>query len=214
MTLPLRTCPIARLGPLAGVELVPLVPGDGQEGLRELFDVTPVGTFRYFLSEPKDWTLEGFAAWADGHLFVPNQLAFVVREARTGRVLGSSSFMDVQPAHRHVEIGCTWYAAPARGTHVNPACKLLMLRHAMQRMFVDAHGHEHGCVRVTLKSDARNVHSQAAMTKLGATREGTLRAHRIRPDGYVRDTTFFSILPAEFARVEAGLLARLPAYTS
>jgi hypothetical protein len=57
--------------------------------------------------------------------------------------------------------------------------------------------------------DARNVHSQNAMTKLGATREGTLRSHRIRPDGFVRDTVYFSILPSELAGVEAGLLARL-----
>jgi RimJ/RimL family protein N-acetyltransferase len=177
--------------------------------LRELFAITPEGTFRYFLSEPKEWTLAGFAAWADAHLFLGNQQVFVVRDVASGSVLGSSSFMDIAPAHRHVEIGCTWYATAARGTRVNPACKLLMLTHAMERMFVDEHGNAQGCVRVTLKSDARNVHSQAAMTKLGAQREGTLRAHRIRPDGYVRDTTYFSILPADWPTVRAGLLSRL-----
>ena len=202
----LTTAPLASLGPLAGVLLRRLVPAD----LPALFALTPPDTFRYFLNEPAVWTLDGFRAWADGHIFLPSQVPLLVVDEATGEPLGSSSFMDVQPAHRHVEIGCTWYAVRARGTHVNPACKLLMLRHAMAGMFVDASGKRFGCVRVTLKCDARNLHSQGAMPKLGATREGTLRSHRIRPDGLVRDTVYFSILPDELARVEAGLLARRP----
>ena len=188
-----------------GVTLRPLSLADAPA----LFAVTPRETFRFFLSEPTAWTLDAFAAWMGVHLLRSDQAAFVVLAAGAGAgagLLGSTSLMDIQPAHRHVEIGCTWYTPSARGTLVNPACKLLLLTHAFERMF-DARG----AARVTLKCDARNLHSQAAIAKLGAQREGTLRRHRIRPDGFVRDTVYFSILPEEWPAVREGLERRLRA---
>lgn len=188
------------LGPIAGVKLRDLHRSD----LPALLALTPPETFRYFLSEPERCTLEAFIRWSEHHLFRGDQQPLAVLDHATGRLLGSSSFMDIQPAHRHVEIGCTWYAPAVRGSAVNPATKLMMLEHAFHHLFDRA-----GAVRVTLKCDARNLHSQRAIAKLGATREGTLRRHRIRPDGFVRDTVYFSILPDEWPHVREGLLERL-----
>jgi N-acetyltransferase len=184
----------------AGVQLRQLT----REDLPALFAVTPPHTFQYFLDEPAAWTPQDFAAWADRNLFRADQLPMLVLDAETGATLGSTSLMDIQPTHRHVEVGCTWYAPHCRGTSVNPASKLLLLQHAFEHMFGGC-----GAVRVTLKCDARNLHSQRAIAKLGAVREGTLRHHRIRPDGFVRDTVYFSILQEEWPAIRAGIEARL-----
>jgi RimJ/RimL family protein N-acetyltransferase len=103
-------------------------------------------------------------------------------------------------AHRRLEIGSTWYEPAARGTAVNPACKLLLLAHAFDVIGVN---------RVALVTDARNARSQAAIARLGAAREGVLRANMITQGGRVRDTVIFSIVAAEWPAVRAGLLARL-----
>jgi RimJ/RimL family protein N-acetyltransferase len=115
-------------------------------------------------------------------------------------MVGSTSYMDIDPPNRCVEIGATWYAPSHRGTRINPECKLLLLGHAFETL---------SCVRVTLKCDSRNLHSQAAIAKLGATREGVLRKHRIQPDGYVRDTVYFSVIAEEWPQVRQSLLDRL-----
>ena len=165
-----------------------------------LFAVTDSDTFRYFLTRPQEWTRDAFCAWFAAHLASPTTRAYVVLDAASGRVVGSTSFLDVDPAHRCVEIGATWYAVDSRGTRVNPACKLLMLTHAFSPL---------GCVRVTIKCNAKNAHSQAAVRKLGATYEGVLRAHRIQQDGTTRDTMYFSVLPNEWPAVRAKLQHRL-----
>jgi RimJ/RimL family protein N-acetyltransferase len=114
--------------------------------------------------------------------------------------VGVSCFMDIRPLHRGLEIGSTWIGKRFQGTRVNPAAKFLMLRHAFEGL---------GYERVQLKCDARNVHSQRAIARLGAQREGVLRHHMILPDGYVRDTVMFSILAEEWPMVRDGLLERL-----
>ncbi len=178
------------------VTLRPLVEADADAH----FAFSPPETFRYFLYWPKGPTLADFREWVVGRLLGPDQRAFAVVRNSDGVIVGSSSFMDMQPAHKHVEIGCTWYAPEVRGTAVNPESKMLLLAHAFESL---------GCVRVTLKCDGRNEHSQRAIAKLGAAREGTLRKHRIQPDGFVRDTVFFSILPEEWPAVRERLRARL-----
>jgi len=127
---------------------------------------------------------------------------FTVIDRATNRIVGSTRYMDIQAEHRGVEIGWTWYAPEVWGTAVNPECKLLLLTHAFE---------EWGAVRVMLKTDHRNARSQAAIRKLGAVYEGTLRQHRVRPDGTLRDTVVFSILDREWPAVRAGLYARLQA---
>jgi RimJ/RimL family protein N-acetyltransferase len=101
---------------------------------------------------------------------------------------------------RSLEIGGTWYGLDYQGTAVNPECKYLLLKHAFESL---------GCIRVQLKTDARNPRSQRAIEKLGAVREGTLRSHMITSDGYVRDSVFYSILDREWYQVKAKLERRL-----
>lgn len=117
-----------------------------------------------------------------------------------GRTQGSTSYGDVDLDVQGLEIGWTWYAPALWGTRVNPACKLLLLEHAFEVL---------GAQRVTLKTDALNTRSRAAIGRLGAQYDGTLRHHKRRPDGSVRDSAYFSILAAEWPSVRNGLLARL-----
>jgi N-acetyltransferase len=128
------------------------------------------------------------------------EYAFAVVELSTGRVVGSTRYMDVSPQHKRLEIGWTWYAPAVWGTLVNPEAKYLLMRHAFE---------EWGANRVQLKTDARNLRSQAAIRKLGAQYEGTLRSHMVRPDGTVRDSAMFSLIDTEWPAVKAGLLRRL-----
>jgi RimJ/RimL family protein N-acetyltransferase len=134
-------------------------------------------------------------AWAAPNVHVP----FVVVRRSDGAIVGMSRMFDIRPEHGGLEIGYTWYLPEAHGTLINPAAKRLLLGYAF----------ELGFERVQLKTDVRNKQSQAAMAKLGATREGVLR-HQLRlPDGRWRDTVFFSILAAEWPSVRERLDARL-----
>ena len=117
-----------------------------------------------------------------------------------GRAQGSTSYGDVDLAVEGLEVGWTWYAPPLWATHVNPACKLLLLGHAFEELEAQ---------RVTLKTDALNTRSRSAIGRLGAQYDGTLRHHRLRPDGTVRDSACFSILAAEWPALRDGLRARL-----
>ena len=117
-----------------------------------------------------------------------------------GRAVGSTSYLDVDLVVGGLEVGWTWYARSVWRTHVNPASKLLLLGHAFDDL---------GAARVTLKTDALNARSRSAISRLGAHHDGTLRHSRLRPDGSVRDSAYFSILVAEWPGVRAGLEARL-----
>jgi len=127
---------------------------------------------------------------------------FVVVRLEDNRVIGSSRYLDVQEDDRTVEIGWTWYARDAWGGVVNPEAKYLLMRHAFD---------DWRAIRVALKTDINNLHSQAAIKKLGARYEGTLRNQRIRPDGSYRDTVIFSVIESEWPAVKAGLEERLRA---
>jgi RimJ/RimL family protein N-acetyltransferase len=135
-------------------------------------------------------------------LAAPNvHVPFVVVRRSDEAVIGMSRMFDIRPEHGALEIGYTWYAPEAHGTLVNPAAKRLLLGYAFDL----------GFERVQLKTDLRNKQSQAAMAKLGATREGVLR-HQLRlPDGRWRDSVFFSILAEEWPSVRERLDARLAA---
>lgn len=124
------------------------------------------------------------------------EYAFAVVLAASGQVAGCTTYLEVDEVNRTVEVGGTWYAPDVWGTKVNPEAKLLLLRHAFE---------DWGALRVSLLTDIRNLHSQAAIRKLGAKYEGTIRRHRIRRDGSLRDSVLFSILKPD---VKAGLLAR------
>jgi len=128
------------------------------------------------------------------------EYAFAVLLGQGNRVIGSTRYLDVAPEHRRVEVGWTWYARDTWGTVVNVEAKYLLFAHAFD---------DWGAIRVGLKTDVKNVRSQAAIRKLGARYEGTHRSHRIRPDGTIRDTMWFSVIAEEWPEVKATLLRRI-----
>ena len=145
-----------------------------------------------------------FDAWFDhrlDHMRQGGGPAYAVRRLRDGRVAGTSSLHDLVPAHRRVELGSTVFHPSARGTEVNPASKRLLLEHAF----------DSGIIRVEIITDAVNARSQAAIAKLGATRDGVLRRHKITWTGRVRDTVMFAITDEDWPRVRDGLDRRLEA---
>lgn len=116
------------------------------------------------------------------------------------QIIGSTTFLDIRPANKSVEIGSTWYHPDVWRTRVNTECKLLLLEHAFEKW---------GLTRVQLKTDSRNLRSQTAIARIGAVKEGTLRKDRVIADGYVRDTVFFSILNEEWENVKNQLKEKL-----
>ncbi|MDN3495353.1 GNAT family protein [Planococcus sp. APC 4015] len=125
---------------------------------------------------------------------------WAVRRLDTGRVVGSTTFCNIDQANRHVEIGHTWIGVDAQRTAVNTAAKLLLLGHAFEAC--DA-------IAVEFRTHWHNRQSRAAIARLGAKQDGVLRNHRLGPDGTLRDTVVFSILPAEWPAVRLGLRERL-----
>lgn len=129
-------------------------------------------------------------------------VAFATVERSSGRVIGSTRFMNIDRANRRVEIGWTWIAPAWQRTAVNTEAKYLMLRQAFEVW---------GCNRVELKTDALNQQSRNAILRIGAKEEGTLRRHVITWTGRVRDTVYFSILDSEWPAVKRNFEARLTA---
>jgi RimJ/RimL family protein N-acetyltransferase len=127
-------------------------------------------------------------------------LPWAVRELGSGEVVGSTRYHDIEAALDRVEIGYTWYAARWQRTHVNTACKLLLLGQAFDAL---------GCAVVGLRTDAFNFASQRAIEALGAKRDGVLRHHAPRKDGTARDTVMYSILRHEWPDVRRHLTRRL-----
>ncbi len=146
---------------------------------------------------------EGFDGWFD-HALQMNatgqEAVFTVRLGAAGEPIGSTRYMALAPAHFRAEIGSTWYAPSVWGGVVNPACKFALLRHAFESL---------GLNRVELKTDNRNLHSQAAIAKLGAQREGVFRQHMLRPDGSFRDTVYFALIASDWPAAKAKLATRL-----
>jgi RimJ/RimL family protein N-acetyltransferase len=136
--------------------------------------------------------LDGQAA---GHM-----LPWVVRERTTGDIVGTTRYHDIVAPIDRVEIGYTWYAARWQRSHVNTACKLLLLAHAFDTL---------SCRVVGLRTDNFNFRSQRAIEALGAKRDGVLRHHQARRDGTVRDSVMYSILAAEWPDVKRHLATRL-----
>jgi RimJ/RimL family protein N-acetyltransferase len=128
------------------------------------------------------------------------RVAFVVVLKSTGLAIGTTSFLDLNPTHRSIEIGSTFYAKEYWRSFVNTECKLMMLSEAFE---------VRGAERVTLKTDSQNERSRAAILRLGASYEGILRHHMLRPNGTWRDSAYFSILSEEWPAVKANLLSKL-----
>ena len=129
-----------------------------------------------------------------------NRFAFVVRQATSGQVIGSSSYHDILPAVKRVEIGYTWYGLSHQRTHVNAACKFLMMQHAFETL---------DCHVVGWRTDNFNFASQQAIERLGARKDGVIRGHALRRDGSIRDTVMYSMRAGEWPDAKAQLLHRL-----
>ena len=125
-----------------------------------------------------------------------NRFAFAVTETGTGKVLGCTSYHDIIPAVKRVEIGYTWYAKSVQRTHVNSTCKMLLLTHAFDTL---------GCHVVGWRTDNFNFASQAAIERLGAKKDGIIRGHALRRDGTIRDTVMYSLRAGEWPEVRAQL---------
>ncbi|APW39831.1 GNAT family N-acetyltransferase [Rhodoferax koreense] len=135
-------------------------------------------------------------AYIETALRTTDRFAFAVTEAATGKVLGTSSYHDVLPAVKRVEIGYTWYAQSCQRTHVNTTCKLLLLTHAFETL---------GCHVVGWRTDNFNHASQRAIERLGAKKDGVIRGHALRRDGTIRDTVMYSLRSGEWPEIKAQL---------
>ncbi|MDZ4237501.1 MAG: GNAT family protein [Hydrogenophaga sp.] len=133
-----------------------------------------------------------------------NRFAFAVVDDATGTVLGTTSYHDILPAVKRVEIGWTWYRKSAQRSHVNTTAKLLMMGHAFDQL---------GCNVVGWRTDNYNFASQRAIERLGAKKDGVIRGHALRRDGTIRDTVMYSMRSGEWPEVRAQLLYLLERHT-
>ena len=143
----------------------------------------------------RSWVLDLLAQQAKG-----TDLPFAVIHLESGRVIGATRYLNIRPQDRALEIGGTWYAVEFQRTAVNTESKYLLLKHAFEGL---------KCIRVQFKTDLRNERSQRALERIGAVKEGILRSHMITPDGYIRDSVFYSILASEWPMVKARLEEKL-----
>ena len=179
-----------RLEPLAAshLEAIEVAAADGK--LWELWFTT--------VPEPgktRAWFETAMAGQEAKHM-----LPWAVRDLKSGAIVGSTRYHDMVLAADRVEIGYTWYAKRVQRSHVNTACKLLLLGHAFDKL---------GCKVVGLRTDNFNFTSQRAIEALGAKKDGVIRHHWPRRDGTIRDTVMYSIVVAEWPDVRRHLETRL-----
>ena len=184
-----------RLEPLAAAHAEELVAAASDGRLWELwFTSVPAP------EQAATYVADALAGQQAGHM-----LPWVVRELTSNTIVGSTRYHDIVPAVDRVEIGWTWYGARWQRSHVNTACKLLLLAHAFDVL---------KCQVVGLRTDNFNFASQRAIAALGAHKDGVLRHHHARRDGTVRDSVMFSILLAEWPDVKRHLTTRLARHSA
>ncbi|MEP7347174.1 MAG: GNAT family protein [Gemmatimonadaceae bacterium] len=186
-----------------GVRLEPLTP-DHESGLSAAAADGRLWELWYtFVPEPgktSSYIADAVTGQQAGH-----SLPWAVRDLATGAIVGSTRYHDIMAAIDRVEIGYTWYASKWQRSHVNTACKLLLLAHAFDSL---------GCQVVGLRTDNFNLASQKAIAALGAKKDGVIRHFAARRDGSVRDMVMYSILISEWPDVKRHLLLRLARHAS
>ena len=178
-----------------GVRLRPLCLAD-EKGIQAAASDGQLWKLRVTSVPAPDETLD----YIKTALQTDNRFAFAVTDATSSEVLGSTSYHDVLPAIKRVEIGYTWYAARCQRTHINSTCKLLMMTHAFETL---------GCNVVGWRTDNFNFASQQAIERLGAQKDGVIRGNVIRRDGTIRDTVMYSMRAGEWPEAKAQLLYQL-----
>jgi RimJ/RimL family protein N-acetyltransferase len=177
-----------------GVELVPLALAH-ENGLRAAAADGELWKIRV-TSVPEPAQTRQYIEDALAMREAGNRFAFCVQDT-TGTVLGCTSYHDIVPALKRVEIGWTWYAKSSQRSHVNTTAKLLLLTHAFETL---------GCLMVGWRTDNFNFASQNAIERLGAKKDGVIRGHALRRDGTIRDTVMYSLAQGEWPEVKAQLL--------
>ncbi|MGF6526383.1 GNAT family N-acetyltransferase [Variovorax sp. PvP013] len=178
-----------------GIALVPLSLAH-EDGLRDAAADGELWKLRV-TSVPQPQETRGYIETALAMREAGHRFAFAVTDEATGTVLGSTSYHDILPAVKRVEIGYTWYARRCQRTHVNTTCKLLLLGHAFDTL---------GCHVVGWRTDNFNFASQRAIERLGARKDGVIRGHAPRRDGTIRDTVMYSLRAGEWPESRAQLL--------
>lgn len=177
-----------------GIKLVPLELAH-EDGLREAAKDGELWKIRVTSvpspAETLPYIEKALASRNSGERF-----AFAVIEESSGCILGTTSYHDILPNVRRVEIGYTWYAKRAQRTHVNTTCKWLLLQHAFETL---------NCNIVGWRTDNFNYASQRAIERLGAKKDGVIRGHALRKDGTIRDTVMYSLSVGEWPEVKAHL---------
>ena len=190
--------PVTLVGAVARLEPLEMAHAEA------LYPVSQYPRIWEYMSSDPSASLESMRAWI-AEMLAPReagtQLSFAIFDRATDMYVGSTSYLDIMPEHRNLEIGWTWLTPAVQRTPINTECKYLLLRHAFETL---------GAIRVQLKTDRRNETSQRAIERLGAVREGILRKQRIIVrDGYQRDSVMYSITDDEWPAVKTGLEAKL-----
>ncbi len=181
-----------------GVRLEPLHPAH-RDGIAEAAQDGELWRL-WFTSVPHPDEADAYIAKALDGLAAGHMLPWAVRDEATGTIVGSTRYHDIVSEVERVEIGYTWYALRCQRSHVNTACKLLLLTHAFETL---------GAKVVGFRTDNFNFRSQRAIEALGAKKDGVLRHHALRKDGTVRDSVMYSILLDEWTDVKRHLELRL-----
>jgi RimJ/RimL family protein N-acetyltransferase len=188
---------------------LPAVTLTGKSVRLEPIDYRHAEDLELMTGEPEIWRLMSFGSLQDPAVlrtFIADRIAdwvrgegltFAIIDLASGRAIGTTSLMDVVPADERLEIGRTWIGRPFWRTAVNTECKFLLLTHAFEVL---------ACRRVQLQTDVLNLRSQAAILRLGATKEGVLRRNKTCGDGRIRDSMIFSILKEEWPGVSTRLV--------
>ena len=167
------------------------VPGLAEIGVGQTFwDFMLYGNINS-VDDMRNWVRDILARAEKG-----TDLPFVAIHLASGHVAGATRYLNIEPQHRGLEIGGTWYGPEFQRTVINTECKYLLLGHAFETL---------GCIRVQLKTDLKNERSQKAIERIGAVKEGVLRNHMILPDGRYRHSVFYSILDTEWPEVKEKL---------
>jgi N-acetyltransferase len=183
---------------LRGLRLEPLALSH-EEGLREAAKDGELWNLRV-TSVPEPENTRAYIETALKMREEGNRFAFAVINDATSKVIGSSSYHDILPAVRRVEIGYTWYAKSTQRSAVNTTAKLMLMTHAFEAL---------QCNTVGWRTDNFNFASQQAIERLGARKDGIIRGHALRRDGTIRDTVMYSLTKGEWPEVKAQLLYQL-----